>query len=360
MSGPKRCWVWRPLRIPLGVQVDEAGLDLEAVSAWLQGHVGGLVPPFTGKLLAGGRSNLTFKITDETGRAVVLRRPPLGHILESAHDMGREFRIISALQPTAVPVAGALGYCDDVAVNGSPFYVMELIEGVVLNGLADGLAYPEAARTPAARSLVNALAALHAVDPDAVGLGELSRRRDGYLERQLRRWHKQFHDSKTRELPIIDEVHAALAASAPPQRWTGIVHGDYRLGNVMLGPDGELRAVLDWELATLGDTMADIGWLVSYWTEPGEVGRPPADAPTAAPGFPTRATVAGWYATVTGRDLSDLPFYVAFARWRLACIGEGVLARYLAGVMGADGADVGALATSVVDNAEAARSELRA
>jgi aminoglycoside phosphotransferase (APT) family kinase protein len=235
---------------------------------------------------------------------------------------------------------------------------MDMVEGVVLNGLADGLAYPENSRTSAARSLVDALAALHAVDPDAVGLGQLSRRRDGFIERQLRRWHKQFHDAKTRELPIIDEVHAALAEAAPPQRWTGIVHGDYRLGNVMLSPEGDLRAVLDWELATLGDTLADIGWLLSYWTEAGERGRPPADAPSAAPGFPSRATVAGWYAAATGRDLSDLPFYVAFARWRLACIGEGVLARYQAGVMGDDGGDFELMAAGVVQNAEAARAEL--
>ena len=127
----------------------------------------------------------------------------------------------------------------------------------------------------------------------------------------------------------------------------------------MLGPEGQLRAVLDWELATLGDTLADIGWLLSYWTEPGDVGRPPSDAPSAAPGFPTRDAVAARYAAATGRDLSDLGFYVAFARWRLACIGEGVLARYNAGVMGDDGADTAGLAESVVHNAEAARAELR-
>ena len=340
------------------------GFDLATVSDWLVAHVEGVTPPLHGELLAGGRSNLTFKVTDAGGRSVVLRRPPLGHVLESAHDMGREFRIISALEPTGVRVAGPLGYCPDPAVNGAPFYVMELVEGFVLNGVADALAYPEASRAVAARALIDSLAALHAVDPDQIGLGQLSRRRDGYIERQLRRWHKQFHDAKTRDLPIIDEIHDALATAAPPQRWTGIVHGDYRLGNVMLGPDGELRAVLDWELATLGDTLADIGWLLSYWTEPGERGRPPADAPTVAPGFPTRETVAGWYADATGRDLSDLPFYVAFARWRLACIGEGVLARYRAGVMSDDrdlsGADFDAMAEGVVSNAEAARDALTA
>ena len=340
----------------MGSSID--GLDLEPVSAWLADHVDGVTPPFSARLLAGGRSNLTFMLTDGAGRRLVLRRPPLGHVLESAHDMGREFRIISALQPTDVPVAPAFGFCPDVGVNGAPFYVMGMVDGVVLNGRADGLALAPDSRPAAARSLIESLVALHRVDPDEVCLGDLSRRRDGYIERQLRRWHKQFHDAKTRDLPIIDEIHATLSARIPPQRWTGIVHGDFRLGNVMLRPDGQVAAVLDWELATLGDTLADVGWLLSYWTQPDEPTRPPADAPSAAPGFPDRSTLTDWYGSATGRDLSDLPFYVAFARWRLACIGEGVLARYRAGVMGDEESDLDVMAETVVENAEEARAAL--
>jgi aminoglycoside phosphotransferase (APT) family kinase protein len=336
---------------------DPAGLDLARVTAWLTANVESVRPPFTAQLLAGGRSNLTFSITDADGRRLVLRRPPTGHVLQSAHDMSREHRIVAALAPTPVPVARTFGLCEDTAVTGAPFYLMELVDGVVLNGLADGLDYPEASRPAAARSLVDALAALHAVEPDAVGLGDLGRT-EGYLERQLRRWHKQFHASKTREIPLVDEIHDALAQAAPPQRWTGVVHGDYRLGNVILSPDGEVQAVLDWELATLGDTLADIGWLLTYWTEAGETGRPPADAPSAAPNFPSRDEVAARYAAATGRDLSDLPFYVAFARWRLACIAEGVVARYQAGAMGEDDADVEGMAASVIDNLQAAHAEL--
>ena len=334
------------------------GLDLDAVSTWLVEREIGVTPPFSAALLAGGRSNLTFMITDGSGRRLVLRRPPLGHVLESAHDMGREFRIISALGLTDVPVPPAFGFCADVAINGAPFYIMGMVDGVVLNGRADGLALAPDSRLTAARSIISTLVSLHRVDPDAVGLGELSRRRDGYIERQLRRWHKQFHDAKTRDLPIIDEVHETLSARIPPQRWTGIVHGDFRLGNVMLRPDGEVAAVLDWELATLGDTLADLGWLLSYWTQADEPNRPPSDAPSATPGFPDRAALTEWYGSATGRDLSDLPFYEAFARWRLACIGEGVLARYRAGVMADDESDLELLARTVIENAQEARAAL--
>jgi aminoglycoside phosphotransferase (APT) family kinase protein len=253
--------------------------------------------------------------------------------------MGREHRIIAALWLTDVPVARALGFCDDAAVNGAPFYLMDFVEGSVVATRADADAYPPASRRPVADALIDVLARLHAVDPDAVGLGSLGRK-ESYIERQLRRWHAQFHRAKTRELPLLDEVHDRLAARVPPQRWTGIVHGDYRLGNMIVGDAGELRAVLDWELATLGDTLADLGWLLSSWLEPGEGGPGPLVPPTTAPGFPSRAEVAARYAAATGRDVSDLPYYLAFCRWRSACIGEGVLARYKASVMGGDQFDV--------------------
>jgi aminoglycoside phosphotransferase (APT) family kinase protein len=335
----------------------DAGIDLANVTAWITANVAGLAPPFTARFISGGRSNLTYQLVDTAGRAIVLRRPPLGHVLQSAHDMGREHRIIDALRDTAVPVANALGLCDDVTVNGAPFYLMDFVEGAVLATLEDALAYPETSRGPAAADLVDVMGRLHAVDPDAVGLGTLGRK-DGYLARQLKRWHTQFEQSRTRELPLLDEVHDRLQARMPPQRWTGIVHGDFRLGNMILSPGGTLRAVLDWELATLGDTLADLGWLLSSWVEAGEPTRGPFPPPTTAPGFPTRAELIDRYAATTGRDLSDLPYYLAFARWRGACISEGVLNRYKRAVMGEVDFDLDAMADGVELSVNAARDAL--
>jgi aminoglycoside phosphotransferase (APT) family kinase protein len=336
---------------------DDAGVDVPRVTDWVVEHVPGVAAPLAFDFISGGRSNLTYRMVDAAGRQLVLRRPPLGNVLHTAHDMGREHRIIAALATTDVPVAEALGHCDDPAVNGAPFYVMAFVPGVVLATIADAEAYPATSRGPAADDLVDVLCRLHAVDPDAVGLGTLARK-EGYIERQLKRWHAQFEQSKTRELPVLEEVHRRLAARVPAQRWTGIVHGDYRLGNMIVGPGGELRAVLDWELATLGDTLADVGWLLSSWLEPGEHSSSPFAPPTAAPGFPTRAQLAARYAAASGRDLSDLPYYLAFSRWRSACIGEGVLARYRASVMGEVDFDIEQQAASVEVSALAARDAL--
>ena len=338
-----------------GVPVE--GIDPEPTTAWLVDHVEGVAAPLRFEKCAGGRSNLTYRVVDARGAELVLRRPPLGSILSTAHDMGREHRIISALGPTDVPVPPALGLCEDPEVNGAPFYVMGFVAGAVLATLDEGLAFPEAERGRAADSAVDVLARLHAVDPDAVGLGALGRK-EGYLERQLRRWHAQFEQSKTRELPLEAEVHRRLSLSVPPQRYTGVVHGDYRLGNMLMGPDGRVRAVLDWELATLGDTLADVGWLVTHWGEPGEGFTGLAPPPTMAPGFPSRAHVVERYAAATGRDLSDLAYYVAFARWRSVCILEGVLSRFKAGVMGRSDIDIDAMSTWVVGEAEEARAAL--
>jgi aminoglycoside phosphotransferase (APT) family kinase protein len=336
--------------------VDE-GIDLAAVTAWITANVPGVTAPFTPRFISGGRSNLTYQLVDAAGRAIVLRRPPLGHVLQSAHDMGREHRIIDALRSTDVPVANALGLCDDVTVNGAPFYLMDFVDGAVLATIDDAEAFPQSSRRCAADHLIDVMGRLHAVDPDDVGLGTLGRK-DGYLARQLKRWHTQFTQSKTRELPLLDEVHDRLAARIPPQRWTGIVHGDFRLGNMILGPDGSLLAVLDWELATLGDTLADLGWLLSSWVEAGEPTRGPFPPPTTAAGFPTRAELADRYGRVTGRDLSDLPYYLAFARWRGACISQGVLNRYERAVMGEVDFDLAAMATSVELSITAARDAL--
>jgi aminoglycoside phosphotransferase (APT) family kinase protein len=310
------------------------GIDVEAVSAWLGEHVVGAQPPFRFEVIAGGHSNLTFRVTGADGSRFVLRRPPLGHVLASAHDMGREFRIISGLQDSAVPVPPSLGYCDDPAVNRVPFYVMGFVDGHVIRdrSLAEAVLSP-AARTNASRSLVDTMAAIHAVDIEAAGLSDLGRH-EGYIARQLKRWYGQFDQQKTRDLPLVKEVHDALAARIPEQGPATIVHGDYRLDNSIVSDDGELVAVLDWEICTLGDPMADVGLLHVYWTGPDDEPSAWGGQATTADGFWNRNQIGPRYAEVSGRDLSALDFYVAFGFWKLACIVEGVYARYLGGALG--------------------------
>lgn len=308
------------------------GIEQPAVTSWLVEHVDGAVAPFSFELIAGGRSNLTYKVTGADSRRFVLRRPPMGNVLATAHDMGREYRIISAVGKTSVPVAPALGMCADESVNGAPFYAMGFVDGVVLDSPEAGYAFPEHLRAVAAHSMIDTLADLHDVVPDDIGLGELGRR-DGYIERQLKRWSIQWEKSRSRELPLMDELHARLSALRPEQRYTGIVHGDYRLGNALVSREtGRLQAVLDWELCTLGDLLADVGYLLVYWSDPGPNPMRKND-PSGAPGFPSRDELLDRYAFRTGRDLSAIGYYEAFSCWRLACIAEGVRNRYRAGVM---------------------------
>ena len=321
------------------------GVDRTAVTAWFVDHVDIVEPPLSFELIAGGRSNLTYRVTDAGGRQWVLRRPPLGQVLATAHDMGREHAIISALAPTDVPVPPVRGLSADDSVNGAPFYVMDFVDGTVVRSAADATGLGEQQRGTVGRSLVDVLARIHAVDVDAVGLGELGRR-EGYIERQLRRWYGQWEKSKTRELAAIDEVHAALAASVPAQGPATIVHGDYRLDNCMVDAEGAVAAVLDWELCTLGDPLADVGLLLVYWSEPDDDLKI-AEAPTAVGGFGSREDVKRRYAEASGRDLDQIDYYVAFGYWKLACIVEGVYARYAGGAMGGDGEGAEAFAFQV-------------
>ena len=308
------------------------GIDPEPVTAWLAARTE-VIAPLEFELITGGRSNLTYHVRDAAGTRWVLRRPPLGHVLATAHDVGRESRIMSALEPTAVPVPPIVGRCDDDVVNGAPFIVMAHVDGLVLRDRATAEQLDEPVRRTASDNLVDVLAAIHAVDPETVGLGDLGRR-DGYVERQLKRWHGQWERSAYTHVTGIDQVHGRLSAAVPDQHDSTIVHGDYRLDNCIVGTDGTIAAVLDWELCTLGDPLADVGLLLVYWSQSGDTFSALPDAPTTATGFPDRAALVERYAAASGRPVDDVDYYVALGYWKLACILAGVATRYAAGQMG--------------------------
>ncbi len=334
------------------------GIDEPRVETWLNSNINGAEGPYTYSLIAGGRSNLTFRVTDANGKQMVLRRPPMGHVLATAHDMAREHRLMTAVGTTNVPVPQTLGLCTDEEVNGAPFYVMDYVPGVVLDSPEKGHLLPENLRTSASEHLVDVLADLHAVDVDEVGLGNLAKR-EGYVERQVKRWSTQWDNSKTRELPAIEEVARLLAQGIPQQQGVAIAHGDYRFGNCLTNVEtGKIAAVLDWELCTLGDPLADLGYIGIYWTDPGMPSLRVND-PSGLPGFCTFDHLVERYATRTGRDVSNISYYKAFASFRLAVIAEGVYARYLHGAMGDQEIDLEPMKLSVDNLAESALRSLK-
>ena len=295
-------------------------------------------------LIAGGKSNLTYRVDSATGSAV-LRRPPLGHVLPTAHDMVREHRVMAALADTPVPVPRMLHLCTDVAVLGAPFYVMERVEGhVCRETLPPGYADTPELRRVIGEGLVHVLADLHAVDPARVGLADFGRP-EGYLARQVARWGKQWDATRLPGHEALDELARELAASVPVSARATVVHGDYRLDNTILHPaqPGLVAAVLDWEMSTLGDPLADLGMLLVYWSQAddGEIRSSSVVVPgaTALPGFPDRAEVAELYAGATGADLAPLPWYVAFSFFKLAVVCAGIVARVRGGAMLGSGFD---------------------
>lgn len=311
-------------------------INTESVSQWLDGNVADASGPFEFELVTGGHSNLTFAVTGSDGNKFVLRRPPLGSVLATAHDMAREHKIISAMDATPVPAPDTLALCEDETVNGAPFYIMDFVEGTVLHDaeIADATIGDAELRERLSQSVVTALGQLHLAQPDKIGLGDLARK-EAYLDRQLKRWKTQWEDSKTRDLPAMDKAYKLLIDAKPEQRYTGVVHGDYRLGNMLVDTQtGAVNAVLDWELCTLGDVLADVGYLLNNWVQPGEESLRGATAfPTMNGGFSTREALIEAYSEHTGFEVSNANYYRAFQHWRLGAIVEGVLARYLKGVM---------------------------
>jgi aminoglycoside phosphotransferase (APT) family kinase protein len=305
------------------------GIDAPRVDAWLAEHVTQAKPPFRYQLITGGRSNLTYRVDDASGHRFVLRRPPLGTLLATAHDVVREYRIASALAETPVPVAPALAVCADPAINGTPFAVTGFVDGIVLDDTTKAELIPPDDRRRLAFHLVDVLAELHAVDLDAVGLADLARH-DSYIERQVKRWSKQWAGSKTRELPLITSIEQKLLSALPAQIGATVVHGDYRFGNCMSDlKKREVVAVLDWELCTLGDPLADLGHMGIYWHDE-QRPLPMTNDPTSAGGFPTFDELLHRYAAASRRDVSQIQYYRAFAAWRLAIIAEGVASRHSA------------------------------
>lgn len=330
---------------------DLPGLDLDRLRTHLDRELPGLLQgPLRGSVIAGGRSNLTYSVTDG-GSHWVVRRPPLGHVLVTAHDMSREYRVISALRQTAVPVPQAVVLCDAPEVLGAPFYVMEHVEGRPYRA-ADELAAlgPERTRT-VAMALVDTLVDLHAVDPADVGLHDFGRP-DGFLERQVRRWRKQFDASRTRDVPGIEDLHEQLATSLPDSPAPAIIHGDYRLDNVLVDDDDRISAVLDWEMSTIGDPLTDLALLVAYSKREVPLGAAAAGAnASGAPGYPPVDEMVARYAQRSGRDVSGLHWYEAFAFFKLGVILEGIHCRFTQGqTVGAGFRGVGELVPGLMEH----------
>jgi aminoglycoside phosphotransferase (APT) family kinase protein len=306
---------------------DELGPQMaRALGAWLG------VEGVDVAQISGGASNLTFRVQSQLGDWV-LRRPPLGPLLPTANDMRREYAVQDALTPTDVPVAPMLRFCDDLSVLGAPFYLMEWLEGIVFATAADVRHLTEDQSLDCSYELMDVLAGLHAVDPAAVGLSGFGRPA-GFLERQVNRWVKQWESAKQRDLPEIDEVARRLRSALPPETSSSgsIVHGDYSFNNTMffLDPPTKMRAVLDWEMSTLGDPLTDVGMVSVYWAEVGAFlwrDRKDPQPHRANAGFPSVDRLLERYAAVSGRDLSRIDFYRALATFKLAVIVEGSHAR---------------------------------
>jgi aminoglycoside phosphotransferase (APT) family kinase protein len=319
------------------------GYDIPAVEAWIAANTEGLTPPFEWSRLEGGHSNLTYLLEDASGNKAVVRRPPLGKLLPKAHDMGREWSVISSLAPTGFPVPAAYGFCDDQDVTGATFYVMGFVEGRPLHNKEQAVEWvPEDKRVTMAHSFIDTLADLHSFDPDEIGLGGFAKKED-YIARQVNVWYRSWQASiEPAQLddPRAHELKQFFLDNTPEQGTARVVHGDYGFHNCLIGEDSKVSAVIDWEISTLGDPLADLAYTLKTWPESeADLAKFP-DAPTSAGGFPYQAELAQRYAERTGSDISKLDFYYAFNHWKLAAIVHGVYARYCAGQKSTAGIDM--------------------
>jgi len=282
-----------------------------------------------------GHSNLTYLVRVGK-REVVLRRPPFGSKVRSAHDMAREYRVLSKLH-TAYPAAPkALLYCDDLSILNAPFYLMEPIRGVIVRREPPpDLPFPPETARRLSEAFLDNLARLHRLDYAAIGLADLGKPQ-GYLERQVKGWIERYHNSKTHDLPEVERISAWLIERMPTSQETALIHNDYKYYNVMLDPNNATKivGVLDWEMCTLGDPRTDLGTTLAYWTDPQdpEEFQEIRSAPTALPGTLTRAELVARYAAATGRDPGDMILYLTFARFKVAVIIQQIYYRYAQGL----------------------------
>jgi aminoglycoside phosphotransferase (APT) family kinase protein len=312
------------------------GIERDRVTAWLAANTP-VEPPVEFALIAAGGSNLTYRLDDSSGSRWVLRRPPVGELLATAHDVVREHRILQGLGATAVPVPEVVGVCTDAEVTGAPFFVMRYVQGMILRttSMAEAVG-PEAAAT-VGRNFFEALAVIHTTPPESAGLESLSRP-DGYVERQLRRWHEQYRQTAGDDAVVLEaEVHGRLATRIPADVSPGtlhLVHGDYHIDNAVFGPDLSVEAIFDWELAALGHPIADLAWALLFWAEPGDPDPFLREPASIAPGFPTRVQAVAAYQRRCGYDVSALPYFEGLAAWRMACLLSGTRHRARQGAGG--------------------------
>ncbi len=308
------------------------GINYATLVPWFCEHVEP-VETLTATVVGHGRSNITYRLDADGGRSWVLRRPPLSHVQKTAHDMGREFRIISALHPTGFPTPKTYALCNDESVLGAQFYIMEYVEGIIAVDAADtARRFDEKKRHAIGIELVDVLARLHAFKPDEIGLADFGKPQ-GYLERQVRRFAEQLENIRYRETPELDELAKRLKGAIPPERTAGIVHGDYRLDNAIINDEGHIIAVLDWEMCTLGDSLADLGLLRMYWgrATSAQMMIGSSGPVMALPGFPTWEEAAARYEEKSGVSLAALDFYTVLAFFKLGVILENMYKRFLGG-----------------------------
>lgn len=325
------------------IDPDPEGYDVTAVENWIRENVTDLQPPFKWTRLEGGHSNLTYRLDDPNGKQAVIRRPPQGVLLPKAHDMSREWALISALGPTPVPVPAAIGFCENPDVTGAWFYLMGAVDGRPLYTAEATLEWvPTDKRTILAHSFFDVLADLHALDPDEIGLGDLGKK-ENYVGRQLKTWYRSWTSSvepADYDDPRAHELKQYFLDHMPEQGMARVVHGDYGLHNCLIGANSTVAAVVDWEISTLGDPLADLAYALNQWPQPGDGNPVNPEAATAPPGFPPRDDLAQRYADRTGRNLDKLDYYVGFNRWKSAAIVHGVYARYMEGKKSTEGIDL--------------------